>query len=294
VQHDIIVPATPDARVLKAAAGDSESVKGLSTYAYAASGTELIVLTAGQNASGVVSRLDFSSLPPFRALKQLTLTNETGTTPVDTGLATFRARQILRPSSRSDVLLVIGSAIGAASVIPGPTPNIIVGEPTTRSPSYTHPTFRPFDTTVVIVVDIKQPDSPVAHSMSEHEGIFISAAEEKENWAWVFSRASAHVSADHDVKDDGALDDTIMPLFRFVAINKSSELEAWQTMGSCKDVLHLDLERDQPSYMLVAQSININIDDGGGFTDNASLDDKPDLFVMGWSSQVRSSSVHCT
>jgi hypothetical protein len=281
--------------VLRAAGGDSESAKDPSPYAYAVSGTELVVLSADQNTSGVVGRLDFSSLPPFKSLKQLTLTNETSTIPVDTGLATFRAKQILHVSSRRDVLLVIGSAIGAAPVIPGPTPNIVVGEPTTRSFSYTHPTFRPFDTTVVIVVNIKQPDKPVPHSISEHEGIFVTATEEKENWAWVFSRASAHVSADHDVEDDGALDDNIMPLFRFVAINASSQLEAWQTMGSCTDVLHLDLDskRDQPSYMLVAQAVNINIDDGGGFKENASVDDRPDLLVMGWSSQVRSSSLHC-
>jgi hypothetical protein len=282
------VPITPDATGFREGAGDSDSVGGSSKYAYAVSGTELMVLSADQNASGVAGRLDFLSLPPFKSLKQLILTNETDTIPVDTGLATFRAKQILQLSSRTDVLLVIGRAIGAAPVIPGPTPNIVVGEPTTRSHSFTHPTFRPFDTTVVVVVNITQPDNPVPHSISEHEGIFVTATEEKENWAWVFSRASAHVSADHDAEDDADLDDTIMPLFRYVAINSSSDLEAWQTMGSCEDVAHLDLDskRDQTSYMLVAQSINVNIDQGGGFMGNASPEDRPYLFVMGWSSQV--------
>lgn len=286
VQHDIIVPTTQDARVYES---DEDDIAVAPLY-YTVSGSQLMVLKAQQNASAVINRLDFSTIPAFQSQKRLTLTNETSTVPIDTGLATFVARQIFQPSSGLDVLLVIGSAVGAAPVIRG-TPNIVVGEPNTpRSPSYTHPTLRPFDTTVIILVNIEQPENPVVHSVSEHEGRFVTATEEQESWAWVFIRASAHVSADHDVEDDSQLDDTIMPVFRYIPHRSaSSELEPWQSVGDCTDVNQLELasKRDQPSYMLVAQPVNINIFSGGGFVQGESVENKPELFVMGWSSQVR-------
>ena len=96
------------------------------------------------------------------------------------------------------------------------------------------------------------------------------------------------MSADHDNKDDGTLDDSIMPLFRSISIDKDSELEAWQAVGGCADVrqLGLESERSQSSYILVAQPVNLDIAAGGGVSD-------PWLFVMGWSTQVQCSRASC-
>lgn len=286
MQYDVIVPTQTDAKTADFD-GDPE-MWSPSSYAYAVSGTELIVLSSAQNSTSVVNRVDVATAPAFQSGKQLTLLSETASPAlVDTGLATFTANQILQPSDRDDVLLVIGSAMGAAPENQGRTPNIIVGEGTrSRSPIYTHPSFRPFDTTVVIVLDISQPEQPSVHSVAEYEGQFVTA-EDHNDWAWVFMRASAHLSADHESKDDNTLDDSIMPLFRYIAVNESSELQAWRKVGSCEDVNHLALDSErEPSYMLVAQPVFLDILNGGGLVEDV-LTDEPHLFVMGWSTQVR-------
>jgi hypothetical protein len=288
--QDIVVPVINGTRVL--GAGQPPINQNANGFAYAAAGFELLTLTADGSTNTVANRFDLSTLRAFQFRQTLKLIDEHREVfSLPYGLGTFQARQLLLPSPQQDVLIIIGSAVNAAPVVPGPSPIVYVGDPYPKNGQkrqFYHPNMRPFESTVILKVNISEPLNPRIESVSEHEGLFVGARDGGGD-AWVFLRTSVNLRKGHEEAQDAALsDDDVMPRYRRIDWTSDSQWEPWKAVGSCSDVRHLDLgiQSEQLEFILAAVPIPLT---ANATTDSAAEGSRmrQHLFVQGWSSQVR-------
>lgn len=298
MQHDVLVPLLDDIINL----GDAPQTTAISDgYIYTSSGTQLKVLSTGGSitttgtsikTASVVSTLDFAMFAAFNHTNtdiEVIKVSGQGSLKIPYGLsATFQVEQLFLPSQVqgvSAVLAVVGSATNAAPTFPGPSPKLIF---TSRgSTEYVSEVLRPFNSTVVALVDVSDPADPKVVSISEFEGEFVSIAQEQSRY-WVFVKSSAHVPENHESSDDSKLTMDIMPLFRNLPLD-SKEAPQWQHMGKCIDVSRLELgaPRVGNNYLLAAIAMPVKVAPHGEV-----LPDDISLFVQGWATRVRQRSNH--
>lgn len=297
MQHDVAVPLVDDVLNL---VGDALPVPDGDGHMYITSGKQLKVISlktsgggadAASDASVVAATLDFSALPAFDFSATLSVSGVQGSIPIQYGLgSTFKAKQLyLLPAAEAStprLLAVVGSATNAAPVFPGPSPRLKFDP---DGPTYASPDLRPFNTTVVILVDVSNTLNPTVVSVSEFEGHFVTIDQEQSH-LWVFIRSSAHIPADHNSADDSQLATDMMPLFRNLPVGGEDPAVSnlpWLHMGDCSNVerLELGVPRAYDNYLLAAipvlvKSVNqaqIGVVQAGQIN----------LIVQGWAAGVR-------
>lgn len=249
MQHDIVVPLVDESIARDSAVTTSDG----DGFIYTGSGTKVKVISTGHsrrapgvasNATSTVATLDLETIDAFQFTDILEVTNAEGSLSIAYGLgATFQIEQLFLPPFQGDpqLLAVVGSATNAAPVFPGPSPKLIFES--VSSDGYVSSDFRPFNTSVLALVNISDPTNPAVVSISEFEGEFVTIAHEQSHY-WVFVRSSAHVPEDHSSGDDSGLTMDIMPLFRNLPVaadNTGIDNLQWQHMGDCLNVQQLEL-----------------------------------------------------
>lgn len=295
MQHDVAAPLLDGVLDL---VSDTAPVRG-DGYMYITSGKELKVLavrtkggSAGSNTSIVAATLDFSALPAFDYSATLSVSSAQGSIPIQYGLgSTFKAKQLylLPAAEMSDprLLAVVGSATNAAGVVPGPSPRLKFDP---DGPTYANPDLRPFNTTVLILVDVTDPLNATPVSVSEFEGRFVTIDQEQSH-LWVFIRNSANIPADHNSADDSQLEKDIMPLFRNIPVEREDPAVSnipWLYMGDCSDVgrLELGVPRAYDNYLLAAIPVLVKSVNRAQLGQSGRIN----LIVQGWAAGVRSCS----
>jgi hypothetical protein len=258
---------------------------------YTTAGTELLVLnltattnaTTGATALSPPRRLDLlPSEPLTNRTIELTNVDNPGAAPVRVACGlrdTFRARTLLlskHHSSNSSSepfrrLLIIGTATECVSVHsslalvepgidgkgPSPSTHIQLADALTPSDAtttdvYTNAAFRPFNSTVAVVVDVTVPGAPRLVGAAQYEGVLERAHPEGVS-AWLFLRQSTHQPLWKDgaagKKEKGGVpralaDAEVMPVFRR-QVQGSGGVWSWTpfaVIAKCTDVHVLEME----------------------------------------------------
>lgn len=290
MQHGVLVPLLDEAINL---ADDPRTAPDGDGYMYVSSATQLKVLSVGDVGVGVsegsvVATYDFSQLAAFQVAATLVVSGASGSVSIDYGLgSTFRIEQLFLPPAEFNkprLLAVVGSATNAAPVFPGPSPQLKFGP---DGPEFVSPDLRPFNTTVLVLVDISNPLIPTPVTVSEFEGQFVTIDQEGSHF-WLFLRTSAHIPADHGSADDSELTTDIMPLFRNLPIDEQDPTASslpWLHMGDCSSVARLELgvPRAYDNYLLAAISVQAPSVQPISFVEPEHIH----LFVQGWATGVR-------